>query len=105
MTAWLHQALDVPEILEGLGYAGDELAHTTLWIWHSVMSAINVAIRSAALPEGLAREELEQLESTPAAHAALIDKAVRGEDFSRIFFGFQVDKVISGIRCLGSPSA
>lgn len=93
-VGWLRRGVIVAEILEQLGFAGEELGRTTLWIWHVVMGAIQVEIRNRTLPQALATDDFQPLEPALKQHLKNIGQVQAKPDYSSTFFNFQISQML-----------
>ena len=98
--AWLERSMMVSDALGQLGFAGEPRARATLWVWHVVMSAINIELRNRVMPQALSPEELESLDPATREQVEASLALSSAPDHAEEFFGYQLDRICDALRAM-----
>ena len=104
-VAWLNKSKILFEAVEALGLDADGFSRTVLWIWNSVMVAIQAEIYFAQAPHRLSDEDLEQVEPTVARRLRSLEASLLADDHGEKFFKFQLARLTEGLVRLHARGA
>ena len=98
--AWLRRSMMVSDALGQLGFSGVERARATLWVWHVVMSAINIELRNRIMPQALSPEELASLDPAMREQVEVSLGMSAAPDHADSFFAYQLDRMCEALRVM-----
>jgi AcrR family transcriptional regulator len=96
-VAWLKHSAIVTEALADVGLAPRELAPAVLWVWSSIMGAVNSELSWASSHPTLSDEDLARMEEPLRGHMrALRDFTAGGGHFDSAF-QYNLERTLDGL--------
>lgn len=103
--AWETHTAPIFEALEELGFAGDELAQTALWLFISGMSAIRFEVHARLWREARGPSDPPFLSHDADSPRKVIEHFQRDDDYHDHLFDFQLRRMLDALRLqAGLPS-
>lgn len=101
--AWETHSAPMFDALEELGFAGDDLAQTALWLFVSGMAAINFEVYARLCEEAREPSDPPFLSHDVASPRRVINRFQEAPDHHDRLFDFQLQRLIDALR-LSAPS-
>jgi TetR/AcrR family transcriptional regulator, tetracycline repressor protein len=96
-TAWLKHSALIIELLAAAGIEGRELARLTLWVWGSIMGAINEELFERDAPRTLGADELAQLDEPLRGRMRDLLRFTRNGRHHDDLFAFNLERIIATV--------
>ena len=104
-VAWLNKSKVLFEAVEALGLDPEDFSRTVLWIWNSVMVAIQAELYFAQAPHRLSGEDLEQVDPTVRRRVRTVEAALLADEHGESFFKFQLARLTEALTSLSAKGA
>ncbi|HTH27953.1 MAG TPA: TetR/AcrR family transcriptional regulator [Sphingobium sp.] len=101
-VAWLDRSACLISALEELGLKDEVLAKAILWIWGTVLGAVQFEIYDRQTPSRMNAQELAELSEVVRPGVGKVDAFLQDDNRYQNLFDFQMDRMMDGLMGLAA---